>query len=61
VETVEEFQIRRIKWAIKQLSDYGEEVISWKVVRIAGLREDCSETVKAALEYELLQQYKKET
>ena len=58
VETVEEFQIRRIKWAIKQLSDYGEEVISWKVVRIAGLREDCSETVKAALEYELLQQYK---
>lgn len=61
VETVEEFQIRRIKWAIKYLIDHGVEVVYWKVVKIAGLREDCSETVKAALEYELAQQYKKET
>lgn len=52
-ETVEDFQIRRIKWAIKQLDDCGEEILHWKVVRVAQLREDCSERVKAALSTEI--------
>ncbi len=52
-ETVEDFQIRRIKWAIKQLDDCGEEILRWKVVRVAQLREDCSERVKAALSTEI--------
>jgi Tn7-like transposition protein D/TniQ len=52
-ETVEDFQIRRIKWAIKQLDDNGEDILRWKVVRVARLREDCSERVKAVLETEI--------
>lgn len=52
-ETVEDFQIRRIQWAIKQLDNYGEESIAWKVLRVAGLGENCSEIVQAHLEKEL--------
>lgn len=54
-ESVEDFQIRRIKWAIKQLDNCGEEIQGWKVVRVARLRENCSERVKAVLESELYQ------
>lgn len=52
-ETVEDFQIRRIQWAIKQLDNYGEEILAWKVIRVAGLGEHCSETVQAYLEKEI--------
>ncbi|MHC5725135.1 MAG: TnsD family Tn7-like transposition protein [Nostoc sp.] len=55
-ETVEDFQIRRIKWAIKRLDDCGEEIQPWKVIRLAALRENCSERVQAALESELYKQ-----
>lgn len=53
VETVEDFQMRRIKWAIKRLDECGEEIMRWKVIRVAALREDCSERVNAFLEIEL--------
>lgn len=49
-ETVEEFQIRRIKWAIKRLDDRGEEIMTWKVLRLAGLREKYTEQVDQILE-----------
>lgn len=49
-ETVEEFQIRRIKWAIKRLDDSGEEIMTWKVLRLAGLREKYTEQVNEILE-----------
>ena len=52
-ESVEDFQIRRIKWAIKLLDDSPEEIQRWKVIRVAGLRENLSERVKAILECEL--------
>ncbi|MDZ8257985.1 TnsD family transposase [Nostoc sp. ChiQUE01b] len=55
-ETVEDFQIRRIKWAIQRLDDCGEEIQPWKVIRLAALRENCSQRVKAALESELYKQ-----
>jgi hypothetical protein len=55
-ESIEDYQIRRIKWAIAKLEEQGEEVKPWKVIRIAGLREDYSQKVKAALEYELYRQ-----
>ncbi len=55
-ETVEDFQIRRIKWAIQRLDDCGEEIQSWKVIRLAALGENCSERVQAALESELYKQ-----
>lgn len=60
VETVEEFQMRRIKWAINLLDECGEEIMRWKVVRVAALREDCSQRVNAFLESELDKAYKKE-
>ena len=49
-ETVEEFQIRRIKWAIKRLDDCGEDILTWKVLRIAGLGKKHTEKVNAILE-----------
>ncbi|WP_414587915.1 TnsD family transposase [Scytonema sp. PCC 10023] len=52
-ESVEDFQIRRIKWAIKLLDDSPEEIQRWKVIRVAGLGENLSERVKAILECEL--------
>ncbi len=52
-ETVEDFQIRRIQWAIIELDRRGEEIKDWKVLRLAGLREDLSDQVKIALEKEL--------
>ncbi|NEU78986.1 TnsD family Tn7-like transposition protein [Nostoc sp. UIC 10630] len=55
-ETVEDFQIRRIKWAIKRLDDCGEEIQPWKVIRLAALRENRSQRVQAALETELYKQ-----
>ena len=58
-ETVEEFQIRRIKWAIQWLDDSGEDILAWKVMRVAGLRENCSERVSAVLEQELIQHTRK--
>lgn len=55
-ETVEDFQIRRIKWAIQRLDDCGEEIQPWKVIRLAALRENCSQRVQAFLENELYKQ-----
>lgn len=49
-ETIEDFQIRRIQWAIKHLDERQEEVKAWKVIRIAGLKENFSDRVRAALE-----------
>ena len=39
VESVEMFQNRRIRWAIKEIHQRGEEVKTWKVMRLAGLKE----------------------
>jgi hypothetical protein len=58
LEEVEDYQIRRIKWAVEQLESQGQEVKGWKIVEIAGLTADCleKEKVKAALEDELYRQ-----
>jgi hypothetical protein len=37
-ETVQDFQIRRIKWAIKELKE--EDLKVWKIMRKAGIREE---------------------
>jgi hypothetical protein len=52
-ESIENYQIRRIKWAIVKLEQQGQEVQPWKVVRMAGLGEDYSQKVQEALEDEL--------
>lgn len=46
VETEEDFQIRRVKWAAKILSEKGELLQEWKIVRMAGLRPGYSERVR---------------
>lgn len=46
VEDVESFQIRRVKWAKKQLRKSGEEIKEWKLYRKASLRRNISNKVK---------------
>lgn len=48
-ETVEDFQIRRIDWAVEELDRKGEEVMKWKILKLAGLRENPSKRVKQAI------------
>ena len=52
-ETVEDFQIRRIKWAVEELDRQGEEVMEWKILKLAGLRENFSDKVREAMEKSL--------
>ena len=52
-ETVEDFQIRRIEWAIAELEDRGEEIKEWKILRLAALRKDLSNKVRIKLEQDL--------
>ncbi len=54
IESRHQFQIRRIKWASGQLAVKGEEIIEWKVRRLAGIRNDVSEEVTMALQTEVL-------
>ena len=51
-ESVEDFQIRRIEWAVEELDRQGEEIMEWKILRLAGLRENLSDRVKKCLEKE---------
>lgn len=49
VETIEDYQARRVTWAAREIFNAGEEVKSWKIMRKAGLRPNCSPKVKAAI------------
>jgi hypothetical protein len=40
VKTNEEYQTRRIDWAVKELEAEGIELKWWRVVRKAGIRDD---------------------
>jgi hypothetical protein len=53
VETVEDFQVRRVRWAAKQLDERGTAVEAWKIVRLAGLGATYSEVVCKAIEQEV--------
>ena len=48
-ELVENFQIRRVRWAVYKISSSGEFVKTWKVMRIAGIKNTCSEELKQAI------------
>ncbi|PLR75790.1 transposase [Bacillus sp. V3-13] len=54
IESREQFQIRRIKWACRALAVKDEEIIEWKVRRLAGIRDDVDEQIKIALKKEIL-------
>ena len=49
IETLEDYQIRRIQWAVKELNNRGEEIKEWKILRLAGLRKNLSDKVKIYL------------
>lgn len=53
-ETVEDFQIRRVRWAVEELERQGEAIMEWKIFRLSGLRENCSGKVRKAIEESLL-------
>ncbi|MBR9658027.1 MULTISPECIES: TnsD family Tn7-like transposition protein [Bacillus cereus group] len=56
LETREEYQIRRIKWACKVIyKSNDEQVIEWKVRRLAGLRSNAGNKVEVALKHEMMQ------
>ena len=50
VETVKDFQLRRIHWAIEELDRSGGQTKAWHVMRMAGLRSDSLERVNAILD-----------
>ena len=39
-ESVEDFQIRRIKWAIQEIEREGLDLQWWRIVRKAGIRKE---------------------
>jgi hypothetical protein len=39
VETIEQFQIRRVQWATQKLLEDDQETLEWKIKRLAGLKE----------------------
>lgn len=49
VESVEQFQIRRIYWAANKIESNGEIVKTWKVMRFAGIKNTCSESLKQVI------------
>ncbi len=52
VESVDDFQLRRIRWAIAELEKDGGPIKAWQVVRKAGLRSGNIDRVKTLLEEE---------
>ncbi|MBY6988544.1 hypothetical protein HYH98_18760 [Clostridium botulinum] len=47
IETVEDFQIRRCKKIIINKIDKGEPIKRWEIQRIAGIRSEAFEKIKA--------------
>lgn len=50
IESVRDFQIRRIKWAILECEREGQDLKWWRVVRIAGLRGEYIEGLEMEFE-----------
>ncbi|CAH1057605.1 TnsD family Tn7-like transposition protein [Paenibacillus pseudetheri] len=52
IESLEEFQMRRIDWALKQLKDCNE-LKKWKVLKLAAITSKCTEQVRNYLDRRL--------
>ena len=52
-ESVEEFQIRRVNTICINLHNKGEEIVEWKVRKMAGLKENSSDKVLGAIKISL--------
>jgi Tn7-like transposition protein D/TniQ len=53
MESIEDFQIRRIRWAMGELDRRREPMVSWRVMRLAGLGGNINERVREILEKEV--------
>lgn len=49
VESSEQYAIRRISWCAGELRKNSEEIMEWKLIRMAGIRKGYSEEVRKAL------------
>nr|WP_274377377.1 TnsD family transposase [Desulforamulus aeronauticus] len=49
-DTTEEYQIRRIKWAVRKINLAGEQPKAWKVSRMSGLRPEFSHKLRSDIE-----------
>ncbi|XHX78435.1 MAG: hypothetical protein RBJ76_29135 [Stenomitos frigidus ULC029] len=49
-ESIEAYQIRRVRWAAEWLDRQGKRVDRWKVIRLAGLGANYSKTVSDVVE-----------
>ncbi len=53
-ESIEQFQIRRVKWATEELSINNENIVRWKIEKKAGLRPGYSKLVSDEIENQIL-------
>ncbi len=52
-ETVEQFQIRRIKWATAKLATENELLKPWKIIRLAGLKQKTADHLSSYIAQEI--------
>lgn len=48
-ETVENFQKRRIAWAVDQVRKSGASIVAWRITRLAGMKEPLTQELKLEL------------
>nr|WP_275052263.1 TnsD family Tn7-like transposition protein [Brevibacillus laterosporus] len=53
LETRESYQIRRVKWACQFILEQNYQVVEWRGIRVAGLKNTISKNVRKALEEEI--------
>ncbi len=53
-ESIREYQIRRIHWAIQELQKKGQELHLWRIYRLAGIREEYQKNLEQTIS-ELIQ------
>lgn len=58
-ESIEEFQIRRVKKVVNDFIKSGEDILEWKIYRRAGIRKNCSQKVKDEIELIISKNFKK--
>ncbi|BBN97583.1 TnsD family Tn7-like transposition protein [Sporolactobacillus terrae] len=52
-ESVEQFQIRRVRWAAKTLYNQHQDVVAWRIQRLAGLYKDIGEKVNREIDAQM--------
>jgi len=50
LESIDDFQVRRVKHVVNQMHEEREVVLRWKIIRAAGLKPGFSDVVNKAIE-----------